>query len=83
MNKEQYMVQESDKIRRKEFYDYIVSNYTLKVYDSMYKMIHSHFPFIVDFKDNSFWVCESITCCACAAQKKKIITIDQFKSLMK
>ena len=33
----------------------------------------------VDFKEKSFWICESITCCACAAQAKVMFTIDEFK----
>ncbi len=75
----QYIVQESDIDKRKEFFDYIVNNYPLDVHFPKEQMIYSNFPFIVDFDNNSFWVCESITCCACAAQNNRIITIDQFK----
>ncbi len=75
----QYIVQESDISKRKEFFDYIVNNYNLVLHLSREEMISSNFPFVVDFDNNSFWVCESITCCACAAQRKRIITIDKFK----
>lgn len=77
--KKQYIVQESDKEKRKEFYEYIVNNYDLLIRFDKNHMINSSFPFVVDFKEKDFWVCESITCCACAAQKKKILTIKEFK----
>ena len=82
--KKQYIVTEGDKKRREEFYDYIVNNYDLKIlypYDKE-RFSKSAFPFVVDFKKNNFWVCESITCCACASQSKRIITIDEFKKLV-
>ena len=78
MKKEQYMIQVSGIDKREYFYELIDSNYKLKKYFTKDYMIHSKFPFIVDFKDKSFWVCESITCCACAAQKKKILTPSEF-----
>lgn len=46
-------------------------------------MIKSIFPFIVDLSTNEFWVCESITCCACASQNKQIISDDEFYELIK
>ncbi len=75
----QYIVNESDIDKRKEFYDYVVNNYSLEVHSSMERMIDSSFPFIIDFDQGTFWVCGSITCLACAAQRKRIITIDKFK----
>ena len=79
MKKEQYMVHDSDIFNRNAFYEYIINKYNLLVRMERDKMIGSKFPFVVDFKDKSFWVCESVTCCACTAQKKKILTIDEFK----
>lgn len=79
MKKEQYMVHDSDIFNRNAFYEYITNKYNLLVRMERDEMVGSKFPFVVDFKDNSFWVCESITCCACAAQKKRILTIDEFK----
>lgn len=79
MKKEQYMVHDSDIFNRNAFYEYIINKYNLLVRMERDEMVGSKFPFVVDFKDKSFWVCESVTCCACAAQKKKILTIEQFK----
>ena len=77
--KKQYIVTEDGTYKRKEFYDYITSNYNLDVKFSEEHMINSTFPFVVDFKEKNFGVCESITCCACAAQNKRIITVLEFK----
>ena len=71
----QYIVTESDINKRKEFFDYMVSNYDLILHSSEEIMINSRFPFVVDFDNNTFWVCESITCLACAAQRKRIIAV--------
>ena len=78
--KKQYIVQENNKGKREEFYNYIVNNYNLKIHYPFTKelFIESDFPFVVDFKDNSFWICNSITCLACLAQAHKIISIDDF-----
>ena len=79
MKKEQYMVHDTDISNRKAFYEYIKNKYNLKIRMTKKRMVQNKFPFVIDFIDNSFWVCESITCCACAAQNKKIITIEKFK----
>ena len=80
--KEQFMVQENNKRRRGKFYDYIVENYDLKINYPFIKelFVKSDFPFVIDFNDNTFWVCESIICCACAAENHKIISINEFKN---
>ena len=80
----QFIVLEGDKQKRKEFYEYIMKTYKLKKYYPIFKrrFINSNFPFVVDFKENSFWVCESVTCCACAAQQHVMISIDEFKRIM-
>ncbi len=77
----QYIVQEDDKKKRKEFYEYVVESFNLtKSYPHFKKeFIKSNFPFVVDFDENNFWICDSITCCACAAQNHRIISIDEFK----
>lgn len=75
----QFIVQETDYLKRRQFYEYITKKYNLKVRMEKEEMIDNKFPFIVDFDDNTFWVCQSITCCAMAAQNKKIITIEEFK----
>ena len=81
MSKHQFIVRESDKDKRKEFYEYIHNNYKLKdLFHSKQDMIdYNHFPFVVDFKEKKFWVCTSVACCAAAAQNNKIITIQEFK----
>ena len=42
--------------------------------------IESKFPFVIDFKNNNFWICNSITCCALASSNKLIISIEEFKT---
>ncbi len=78
----QYIVNENDLLKREEFYDFIVDNYNLKISYPFIKerFVNNHFPFVVDYNDNSFWICESVTCCAAAASNHVIITIDEFKS---
>ncbi len=80
----QYIVMESNTSDREEFYEYIHSKYILDdlAFDKEY-MIKSHFPFVIDFTKKYFTVLESITCCACAAQNKKIISIEEFKEKTK
>ena len=80
----QFIVLEGDKQKRKEFYEYIMSTYHLKKKYPYFKrkFINNKFPFVVDFGDNSFWICESITCCACAAQNHVMVSADEFKSKM-
>ena len=83
--KKQYIVAESNPKEREAFYDYITNNYKLKItYPYTRKaFISSKFPFIVDFKEKTFWVCESITCLACASQNKRIISVNEFKKRCK
>ena len=80
----QYMIKEGNKEKRKEFFEYIKKTYKLRIgYPYLKKkFINSPFPFVVDFQDNRFWVCESITCCALATTNKLLFTIDEFKSII-
>lgn len=74
----QYIVSIDVEKNRYDFINYIKKNYKLKFrFDDEY-MINSKFPFVVDFKRKDFWVCESITCCACAAQNGLIISFEEF-----
>jgi len=79
----QFIVQEADIKKREEFYDYITNKYDFKILYPFEKelFIDSHFPFVVDFKENSFWVCENVTCCAAAAACGSIINIEEFKKI--
>lgn len=79
----QYIVNESNINKRKEFYNYIMNNYNLINMDSKKNMINNKFPFVIDFNENIFWICNSITCLACASQNNQIISIDEFKNLIK
>ena len=82
MNK-QFIISESDILKRNDFYNYITNNYSLKILYPFKKdkFINNIFPFIVDLKRKEFWICESITCLACAASNNKIITIEKFKKM--
>ncbi len=81
--KNQFMVQECNVFEREKFYEYIHKKYKFK--DSFYdmkKMVKkTKYPFIVDFYEKSFWICNSITCIACAVQNKQIISINEFKKI--
>ena len=81
MNK-QYIVKVDGISERDSFINYINNNYRLSNLDTKKEMINSNFPFIVDFNKNNFWVCNSITCCACASQANRIITRDEFNKMI-
>ena len=84
MKRTQYIIREGNINKRKEFYDYIMNKYNFSnIHYSKDSMINSKFPFVVDFKEKVFWVCESVSCCACAQQAGVIITIDEFKKISK
>ena len=76
----QFIVNESDIVKRGHFYDYITNKYKFSIsYPFTREMFQKiGFPFVIDYKEKEFWVCRSVTCCACAAQAKVIITIDEF-----
>ena len=79
----QFMVKESNKLKRSKFFDYITSKYDLYVEYPYFKedFVNNNFPFVIDFEDKSFWICESVTCCACAASNKVLFTIDEFMKM--
>lgn len=78
--RKQFMVQVHNSKDRLDFYNYIHENYDLEEHFTSFEEITmSKFPFIVDFDDKSFWICNSITCCACAAQKNLILSVEDFK----
>ena len=62
-----------DKLEIKKFIDESVNEKEL--------FIDSIFPFVVDFKEKSFWICESVTCCAAAAACGSIINSEEFKKV--
>ncbi len=79
--KKQFMVQEHGIKERWNFYFYIHNNYDIvdHFFNLKEEIESDKFPFVVDFKYNSFWICSSVTCCACAAQRKQIISVNKFK----
>ena len=80
--RKQFIIGESNSSLRVEFYNYIHENYDLEEHFlTSGEIENSKFPFVVDFSINSFWICNSITCCACAAQKNLIMTISEFKNM--
>ena len=85
MKRTQFIVQEENKNKRGKFYDYITNKYELKILYPYYKesFVKSNFPFVVDFKERNFWVCESVTCSAAAASAHVIISIEEFKKTEK
>ena len=75
-NNKQYIVHDADFIKREELYDYLEKrNYIFPDGKKEY-YVNSKFPFVID--RNVVWICNSITCCAAAAQKGCIITIDEY-----
>lgn len=85
MKRTQFIVKVAGKEERKAFYEYIMNTYKVEKWYPFFKrkFINNSFPFVVDFKEKSFWICDCITCCACAAQTNNIFTIDQFKAMTK
>ena len=79
----QYIINESNIDKRKEFYNYIINNYRLKNMDSKDNMINNKYPFVVDFDKKILWICSSITCLACASQNNQIISTEEFKKVVK
>ena len=78
--KKQFIVQECGVKERWDFYNYVRDNFSLCEYcDLSIEIEKDKFPFVIDFSNNSFWICNSITCCACAFQKKQIISVSEFK----
>ena len=76
--KKQYIVLPKDKKERKDFYNYLMNNGYFDLEDYLEeRYINSHFPFVIE-SDKSFWLCESVTCCACASQNKQIISCEEF-----
>ena len=82
MKKKQYFVQSKDKPKREVLFNYITKYTKMKTKESKKDMMNSNFPFVVDYKTNHFWICNSITCCACAAQRNQIITVEEFMSMV-
>ena len=76
--KKQYIIKCSDIFEREQFYNYLIKN-GYKPIDNFkhQKFIDNHFPFVIE-PNKTFWICESITCCAAASHAGIMITIDDY-----
>ena len=70
----QYIVEEKDRKQREYFYNYIHGKYEIEDVMDLEYMINNKYPFVIDLKEKTLWVCTSITCLACI----KPITINAF-----
>lgn len=78
----QYIVQCNNISERKIFYNYLIGNDYKPVDNFKHQnFINNNFPFILE-PNNTFWICESITCCAAAASCGAIITMQEYFNLM-
>ena len=75
----QYIIQEKNIKKKKEFYTHIHKKYKLKDMHNILDMINTPYPIVVDLDEKNMWICTSITCLACADQNKQIISIEEFK----
>lgn len=81
--KKQYIVQSNNIDERKSFYNYLIDNgYKPKENFKNRNYINNHFPFVIEH-DKTFWISESITCCAAAYSCGAIITIDEYFNIIK
>ena len=82
MNK-QYIVQSYIIDERKFFYDYLIDNDYSPVENFKHiDFINNKFPFVIE-PNKTFWICQSITCCAAASQCGAIITIEDYFTIAK
>ncbi|MBQ3021609.1 MAG: hypothetical protein IJD92_05260 [Bacilli bacterium] len=81
--KNQYIVQSSNINDRKNFYNFLIDNGYIPVANFKHQnFINNKFPFVVE-SNKTFWICESITCCAAAASCGAIISIDEYFNIIK
>ena len=79
----QYIVQSNNIDERRLFYNYLISNGFSPIENfKQQNFVNNQFPFIIEH-DKTFWICESITCCAAAASCGAIITIDEYFNIIK
>ena len=79
--KEQYIVQCKDKKERKYLYTFLINNDYILIHNFTYqRVLNSAFPFVIE-PNNTFWICESITCCAAAYANNGIISFNEFINL--
>ena len=72
----QYIVNCRNVDERLVLYNYLINNNYQPVH--IYQdIINNKFPFVIE-SNNTFWICESITCCAAAVSCGVMITIEEF-----
>ena len=81
--KRQYIIKCSNKTERKELYDYLIENGYKPVENFKNRdFINNHFPFVIE-PNKTFWVCESVTCCAIASMRNIMITVNDYYEIIK
>lgn len=75
-SKKQYIVHDVNLSKREELYDYLEKEKYIFLDGTREYYINSKFPFVIE--NNVVWICNSITCCACAAQSGAIMTIKEY-----
>ena len=74
----QYIVNSKDISERETLYNYLMDNGYQPVENFKHQeFINNTFPFVIE-SNQTFWICESITCCAAASSCNAIITIYDF-----
>lgn len=81
--KKQVIVLCRDTNERKYLYNYLINNgFVSKEKKRKKYYIDIHFPYVIE-PDNTFWICDSITCLACASSKKLIKTLNDYMNMVK
>ncbi len=79
----QYIVQSNNIEERRNFYNYLVNNGYKPIENfKQQNFINNKFPFVIEH-DKTFWICESITCCAVASACGAIISVDEYFNIVK
>ncbi len=76
--KGQFIIQEPNFKKKGKFIEYILDNYKV---NNQIRDCRNKYPLVIDFDEKIIYTLESITCCACAAQNKRIISINHFKKI--
>ena len=81
--KKQVIVLCRDTNERKYLYNYLINNgFVSKEKKRKKYYIDNYFPYVIE-PDNTFWICDSITCLACASSKKLIKTLKDYMNMVK
>jgi hypothetical protein len=74
----QHIVRCKDNSERKLLYNYLINNgyEPVEIFKSQ-NFISNHFPFVIE-PNKTFWICESVTCCAAATSQGVMKTVDEF-----